>query len=98
VSQSSDVDVQTASTTRMADAEMLRRVRQIVSEAESRQQVAVAQQLLQLWRDFDRQRRTDLAMIQQGLAQSQGLTNAEIATQRDMLHQLVRAASTRQEK
>jgi hypothetical protein len=36
-------------------------------------------------------------MIQQGLGQYQGLTNAELATTRDLVNQLVRV-STRQEK
>jgi hypothetical protein len=89
--------VQLASTTRMSDAEVLRQVRAIVKEAESRQQVAVAQRLLQVMQDFERQRRTDLAMLQQGNAQYQGVTSAELAQTRDMLNQLVRA-STRQEK
>ena len=88
--------LQTASV-RMDDAEILRRVRQIVTEAESRQQTVVAQQLLQVVRDFDRQRERDLAAIQQGLGTYQGLTNAEIAQQRDMLNQLYRVAA-RQEK
>ena len=95
-SQTSAGGVQTASA-RMDDAEMLRRVRQIVDEAASRQQTVVAQQLLQVVRDFDRQRATDLAAIQQGLGTYQGLTNVEIAQQRDMLNQLYRVAA-RQEK
>jgi hypothetical protein len=90
--------VQLAAATRMSDAEILRRVRQIVSEAESRQETAVAQRMLDIVRDFDVQRRADIALIQQGLGQYQGLTNAEIAQNRDMLNQLVRAATTRQEK
>jgi len=64
---------------RMSDAEMLRQVRAIVRDAESRQEGAVAQRLLQVWQDFDRMRRSDLAMLQQGTAQYQGLTNAELA-------------------
>jgi hypothetical protein len=96
MSQPSAAGVQTASTG-MTDAEILRRVREIVSEAESRQQTAVAQRLLQVVRDFDRQRQSDLAVIQQGLGAYQGLTNAEIAQQRDMLNQLYRVAA-RQEK
>jgi hypothetical protein len=87
-----------ASDSRMSDAEILRRVRQIVGEAEARQETAVAGRLLEVVKDFDRQRRTDLALIQQGLGQYQGLTNAEIAQNRDMLNQLVRAATTRQER
>ncbi len=73
-------------------------MRDMVSDAEARQETAVAQRLLQVIRDFDNQRRADIALIQQGLGQYQGLANAEIAVNRDMLNQLVRAATTRQEK
>lgn len=90
--------VRLASGQGMTDAEMLGRVRQIVSDAEARQETAVAQLLLQVVRDFDQQRRADIALIQQGLGQYQGLTNAEIAQNREMVNQLVRAATTRQEK
>lgn len=90
--------VTTAAGARLSDAEILRRVRQLVAEAEARQETAVASRLLDVVRDFDRQRRTDLVLLQQGLGQYQGLTNAEIAQNRDMLNQLVRAAATRQEK
>ena len=89
--------VQMASDSRLSDAEILRRVRQIVSEAEARQEAATAQRLLDVFRDFDQQRRADLALIQQGLGHYQGLTNAEIAQNRELVNQLVRAAS-RQEK
>lgn len=89
--------VQAASGPIMTDAELLKRVRQFVSDAESRQQREVALQMAQMFRDFDRQRRTDLALIQQGLVQNQGMTNAELATTRDLVNQLVRV-STRQEK
>ena len=88
--------VQTAAA-RMSDAEMLRRVREIVNEAEARQQTDVTRRLYNVARAFDVLRRADMAQMQQGLGQYQGLTNAEIATNRDMLNQLVRAA-TRQEK
>jgi hypothetical protein len=88
--------VQTAAA-RMSDAEMLRRVREIVNEAEARQQTDVTRRLYDVARAFDVLRRADMAQMQQGLGQYQGLTNAEIATNRDMLNQLVRAA-TRQEK
>ena len=67
------------SVARMSDTEMLRQVRALVREAEARQQGVVAERLLQVMQDLDRQRRTDLAMLQQGNAQYQGLTNAELA-------------------
>lgn len=81
----------------MTDAELLRRVRQVVDEAENRQQREMALQMAQMFRDFDRQRRTDLALIQQGLGHYQGLTNTELATTRDMVNQLLRVSS-RQER
>jgi hypothetical protein len=70
---------QLASAGRMTDAEMLRQVRAIVREAEARQDGAVAQRLLQVWQDFERVRRADVAMLQQGSAQYQGVVNAELA-------------------
>lgn len=73
------------SVARMSDAEMLRQVRALVREAEARQQGVVAERLLQVMQDLDRQRRTDLAMLQQGNAQFQGLTNAELASIRQVL-------------
>jgi hypothetical protein len=89
--------VQTASASGLSDADLLRRVRQMISEAEDRQETAFARRLLQVVTDLDNARRADLALIQQGLGQYQGLTNAEIAQNRDMLNQFIRAA-TRQEK
>jgi protein-disulfide isomerase-like protein with CxxC motif len=88
---------QATSDTRMSDAEMLRRVRQFVSEAEQRQQTDVAHRLLDVARAFDLQRRADIAYFQQGLGQYQGQTNAEIAQNRELVNQIIRAAA-RQEK
>src|SRR5262245_22403118 len=59
LSQPTPGNVQTASA-RVTDAEMLRRVREIVGESESRQQSALTQRLLQVVRDVDRQRQTDI--------------------------------------
>src|SRR5687767_3295010 len=67
---------------RMSDAEMLRQVRAIVKDAESRQQVAVAERLLQVIGDLDRQHRADIATLQQGLGQYQGLTDMQIMNTR----------------
>jgi hypothetical protein len=98
VARNSAGPIQAASSgPRMTDAEILHRVRAMVSQAETRQQSELSARLLQVVQDFDRSRRSDLAAIQQGLGTFQGLTNAEIATQRDMLNQLYRVAA-RQEK
>jgi hypothetical protein len=81
----------------VSEAELIQRVRQAIALSETRQQRALAAQVSQIIDAFDRQRRLDLAAIQQGMGQYQGLTNAEIARQNDMLNQLVRVA-TRQER
>lgn len=88
---------QASDRTGMADTEMLRRVREIVSEAESRQRVTMAQVLLQAVNDFERQRRIDLAALQQGIGNERALTNAEMAQTRDIVNHLMRVA-TKQEK
>ena len=80
-----------------SDAEILRQVRAIVKEAESRQQVAFAQRLLQVMTDMDRVHRADMASLQQGLGQYQNLTDMEIMQTREQLNQL-RRVTTRQEK
>jgi hypothetical protein len=82
---------------RMSDAEMLNQVRTIVREAEARQQVAVAQRLLQVIDDLDRQHRADVVALQQGLGQYQGLTDMQMLNTREQINQLKRVA-TRQEK
>ena len=89
--------VQNASVTGMSDAAILQRVRDMLREAERRQETAVAKQLMQVVVDFQRQRRSDWALMQQGLGQYQGVTNAEIANTRDQINQLIRANS-KQEK
>lgn len=81
----------------VSEAEMLRLVRQLVSQSETRQQRELTARVSQVVEAFDRQRRLDLALIQQGMGQYHGLTNAEIARQSDVINQLVRVA-TRQER
>jgi hypothetical protein len=82
---------------RMSDAQLLRQVRQMLSEAQAQQKTAFAHQMLQVVRDVQQQHMSDIALLQQGLEQYQGVTNAEIATSRDMFNQWIRA-SARQEK
>jgi hypothetical protein len=89
------VPMQLASGPRLSDAELLRRVREIVTQSEDRQERAIMARVSQVMLEFERQRRTDLVLIQQGMNQYHGLTNAEIAQQREALNQLVRV---RQEK
>jgi hypothetical protein len=80
---------------RTSDAELLRQVRRLIDQSEARQEREIMLRLSQVVRDFDRARRADIAMIQQGMNQYHGLTNAEIANQRETLNQLVRVRQER---
>jgi hypothetical protein len=68
-----------ASGPRLTDAEILRRVREIVSQSETRQQREFAMQVAQVLRDVDRARQLDFLRIQQGLGQHRAQTSAEVA-------------------
>ena len=75
-----------------SDEEILRRVRALLSQSESRQQRELALRVAQLVRDFDWQRQTDLARIQQGLGRVESLTSAEAASHRQVMDILYRVA------
>jgi hypothetical protein len=83
---------------RGSDAELLRQVRQLITQAESRQRVALAQGLLQVINDVDRRRRVDAAMFEQGNYTHQQLTNAELQQTRDIVNQFIRSAASKQDK
>ncbi|MFL6281153.1 MAG: hypothetical protein ACJ731_13635, partial [Vicinamibacterales bacterium] len=63
--------VQNASASDLSDADLLQRVRDIVGQSETRQQRVVASRLNDLMREFDAQRRLDLASIDQGMTRLQ---------------------------
>ena len=75
--------------TRMSDAELLRLVRKIIAESETRQQRELALRVTQMVRDFDATRASDLARVEQGLRQIQGLTDAELIRHRDTLNRVL---------
>jgi hypothetical protein len=80
---------------RMSDAEILRAVRKIIAESETRQQRELALRVTQVLRDFDATRAGDLARVEQGLRQIQGLTDAELIRHRDTLNHLLRVTQQR---
>jgi hypothetical protein len=83
---------------RTSDGEILRQVRELITQAESRQRVALAQGLLQIINDVDRRRRADVAMFEQGNYTHQQLTNAELQQTRDIVNQFIRSAASKQDK
>ena len=74
------------------EAQLMTRVRTLIEESEQRQQRELALRTAELVRDFDSQRRIDLAQIQRNFGQIEGLTGAEVREQREMLNYLIRAS------
>jgi hypothetical protein len=83
---SRDSGLRTASTmsARAADAEIIKRVRELLSQSESRQQGELALRISQVIRDVDAQRVADLTRIQQGLGRIDATVAAEATRHNDM--------------
>ncbi|HXW05351.1 MAG TPA: zf-HC2 domain-containing protein [Vicinamibacterales bacterium] len=81
----------TESTVSVSRVELLRQVRQLIAESEKRQQGELALMIGQVHRDVDAARRADFARLQQGLAQVQGLNDAQVLWQRQVEDRLLRA-------
>ncbi len=96
--QSSSVRaVSTETPARMSDAEILRRVRDLLAQSESKQQQELALRISQLLRDVSAQRTADLTRIQQGLGRIDAMTTAEAAQHRELVN-YVMTASRQQQK
>lgn len=78
-----------------SEAQLLARVHALIEESEQRQQRELALRTAQVVRDFDSQRRVDLAQIQRSFGQIEGLTGAEARQQREMLNYLMRVSEQR---
>ena len=74
------------------NAQILAQVRALIDESEQRQQRELALRTAQLFRDFDSQRRVDLAQIQNKVGQIEGLAGAEVREQREMINYLMRVS------
>jgi hypothetical protein len=70
--------VQLASGQRISEAEIIRRVREIVSQSETRQQREFALQLARVVDEVDRARKMDFYTIQQGLGRLRGQIPGDI--------------------
>ncbi len=73
--------VSAAAGTTMSDAEMMRRVREIVGQSENRQQRELALQLAQVVANLDRALQVNYMRINRGLGQHREETQAEVARQ-----------------
>jgi hypothetical protein len=70
----------------------LEQVRQLIAESEQRQQREVKLRTAEVIRDFDTQRRGDLARIQQAIGRVEGTTDAAVEQQRQTLNLLMRVS------
>lgn len=78
-----------------SEAQLMARVRALIEESEQRQQRELAIRTTQIVREFESQRRVDLAQIQRNFGQIEGLTGAEVREQREMLNYLMRVSQQR---
>lgn len=76
-----------------ADAEVLRRVSEMVDQSESRQQRVMATRIAQQTRDIDARRKVDLAVIDQSLMRLQNTSGAELRQSRDLMQRMYRATA-----
>jgi hypothetical protein len=79
---------------RQSDAEILKQMRDLVEQSESKQLQELALRIAQVMRDVDAQRVADLNRIQQGFGRIDAMTTAEAAAHRDLANYIV--ASSRQ--
>ena len=90
--------VQSVSDSAMSDADVLQRVREMLGQSETRQQRVLATRLAEITRDFDAQRRVDLAAVDQGMARLQNTSGAEVKQYRDLIQRMYRATTYQQTK
>ena len=68
----------------------LRAVRQLIADAENRQEQELARRISQVLRDFEGARRVDLDRTQRALAEMQGVSDTTIIRQREMENHVLR--------
>lgn len=76
-----------------ADDVTLRRVQQLIGEAEQRHERALAARFVELTSDMDMQRRADLQLIRRGMTNYE----SEVLRQRQMLNNVIRISGTPQQ-
>jgi len=93
-SSSRDAGLRNASTmsARASDAEIIRRVRDLLAQSENKQQGELALRIAQVIRDVDAQRVADLARIQKGLGQIGATVAEEAASHRDLTNYILTSA------
>jgi hypothetical protein len=78
------------SATQAPPADLLRAVRQLISDSENRQEQELARRISQVLRDVEGARRVDLDRTQRALAEMQGVSDTTIIRQREMENHVLR--------
>ncbi len=93
---SRDSGLRNASTlsARSSDAAIIKRVRELVAQSESKQQGELALRISQVFRDVEAQRVADLTQIQKGLGRIDATVREESAAHRDLTNYIL--ASSKQ--
>lgn len=81
---------------RASDAEIIKRVRELLAQSEIKQQGELALRISQVIRDVDAQRTADLARIQRGLGRIDATVAEEAASHRDIANYILTQASVKQ--
>ena len=90
---SHDAGLRNASTlsARSSDAEIIKRVRDLLAQSENKQQGELALRISQVIRDVDAQRMADLTRIQKGLSHIDATVTAEAERHRDLTNYILTA-------
>lgn len=78
------------------NAAVMQQVRQLIRDSETRQQRELALRTAEVIRDFDTQRRGDLARIEQTFGRMEGTNTAQVEQQRQMINYLMRVSQSPQ--
>lgn len=79
-----------------SDADVLRRVRDMIRESEDRQQQVLAARLVQGMRELQAAHSTDLVRLERALSQQQGIWSDELLRHREEMRQVYRLVSQQQ--
>lgn len=86
------ISVRRASAVNDGDGDVLRRVRELLAQSESKQQGELALRIAQVIRDVDAQRVEDLKRIQQGLRAVEATVTLEAAGHRELTNYILTSA------
>jgi len=84
--------VQVAAAPGVSDVDVLRRVREMLGQSETRQQREFGLRMAGLVREFDAKRKLDLAAVDQGMTRLQSTSGAEVKQYRDIIQRMYRAS------